>query len=422
MLYDNEEVFLVEGPEENDILYVPLRGYAAYVPKGCGVLEDEEFMDAFAERMRGRELFDVRKALDEAHRTLPELSIPVTDDCNLRCVYCYASAGDCGHTGTFTEGMIDSVLDAYFGFLERHRDEYLSGGRRRIPVVLAGGGEPTSRPELFRHTVERAKELAAGLGLECAFSMPTNLTCGPDLMDYIIENFDSLSVSMDGPEDIQDSHRPRRDGSGSYKAVMRNLEKLKGTNMNFGFRVTVTKDSVGRMEEIADFFNEVCPGHGISFEKVHVMGRMSSEDDFPDDLFNERFQELLSYAKGKGIPVRNAIMRKFDSISLVFCRSVGVPNWTVTPDGGIASCTRDNAPEVFRFGRFDFERKEFVIDEEKIRRIRDMNVLNYPGCRDCFCKYICAGDCPDLRIISKPNCDLTRELGARELNDLLSKE
>ena len=113
-----EEVFLVNGPGENDILYVPLRGYAAYVPKMCGVLEDKGFMDAFVERMRERELFDVQKALEEAHHALPELSIPVTDDCNLRCVYCYASAGDSGHTGTFTREMIDSVLDAYFGFLE----------------------------------------------------------------------------------------------------------------------------------------------------------------------------------------------------------------------------------------------------------------------------------------------------------------
>ena len=421
MKYDGEELFIIEDFEDFDILYAPLRGYVAKVVKGADILGDGEFMSKLVGSLGSRELVDIQSELDRLHSSLPELSIPITDDCNLRCRYCYASAGDDGHTSTFTKEMVDSILDAYFGFIKEHGKEYADNGEGIVAVTMAGGGEPTSRPEIFRYAVERCKEHATSLGLRCEFKMPTNLTCGEELMRFIIDNFSHISVSMDGPKDIQDSQRPCRDGSGSFDKVMRNLRMLSESDVRFGFRVTVTRGSVDRMKEIADFFNDNFPGHSISFEKVHLMGRTLSEDDYPDELFNRRFGELLEYAKMKGIRVRNASMRRPDEIRVSFCRSVGVPNWTVTLDGSIASCTRDNMPDIFTFGRFDFENRRFDIDEEKIRKIRELNVLHYPECTDCFCKYICAGDCPDIRFISKPNCDLTRRLIANELKNMLEQ-
>ncbi len=421
MKYGGEELFLVEGPSDFDILYVPLRGYVAKVVKGVNPLEDEEFMEGLLAHLKTKDYYDIDKAIDEMHRTLPALSIPITDDCNLRCRYCYASAGDSGHSNTFTEDMIEAILDAYFGFIREHGSEYINVLGKSVSITIAGGGEPTIRPKLFRQTIEGAKRRAAELGLTCEFGMPTNLTCSREMMEYIIENFTYLSVSIDGPKWIQDAQRPYRNGTGSFDTVTENLKLLAKSDVKYGFRVTVTRESVEHLREIVDFFNDNYPGRSISLEKMHLMGRVTVEDDYPDELFNERFQELVKYAEANGIRVMNSIMRKFDSIRPAFCRSVGIPNWTVTIGGDIVSCTRDNMPEIFTFGHFDFENKRFVIDEEKLRRIRALTVDHYPECEDCFCKYTCAGDCPDLRFISKPNCELTRELGAKELKVLLDE-
>ena len=88
-------------------------------------------------------------------------------------------------------------------------------------------------------------------------------------------------------------------------------------------------------------------------------------------------------------------------------------------DGNVASCTRDNMPDEFNFGHFDFESRKFVIDEDKIERIRKLNVFEYPECADCFCKYTCAGDCPDLRFIEKPNCELNKRINRDYLINLI---
>lgn len=411
MIIDGEEIFKVEGPAGYDMLYVPLRSYVAQIPKGSDPLSDGKFLEEFVPLMKSRPYRDMVKCLDDMHRSLPELSIPITDDCNLRCVYCYARAGDEGKTQTFTREMIDAIIESYFEFVDRHRDEYLFNIQDSVCISIAGGGEPTTRPELFRHTILECEKRAAALGLRCRFGMPTNMTCGEDLMRFITDHFEFLSVSMDGPEAIQNSQRPYRNGRGSFDTVMRNVRIVEESGLRYSFRVTVTPDSVHRMREIVDFFNDNFPGRTISLEKMHQMGRaLFSETEFTDELFNEKFRDVCEYGRSKGIPIRNAIMFGERKLRPVFCGAVGVPNWTVTIDGRIASCTRDNMPDEFTFGRFDFEKKRFVIDEDRIARIRKLNVFEYPECRDCFCKYTCAGDCPDLRFIEKPNCDLTRKI------------
>ena len=140
MQYHGEEFFIIDQFDDYDLLYVPLRGYLAKILKGSDIIEDEEFMNHFLEFLGGREYFDFDAAVERVRNTLPALSIPITDDCNLRCVYCYASAGDHGHVSTFTKSMVDSVLDAYFDFIERRGDEYVKCDDKVVPITLAGGG------------------------------------------------------------------------------------------------------------------------------------------------------------------------------------------------------------------------------------------------------------------------------------------
>ena len=137
MKCDGEELFIIEDFEDFDILYAPLRGYVAKVVKGADILGDGEFMSELVESLKSRELVDIQSELDRLHSSLPELSIPITDDCNLRCRYCYASAGDDGHTSTFTEEMVDAILDAYFGFIKEHGKEYADNGEGIVAVTMS---------------------------------------------------------------------------------------------------------------------------------------------------------------------------------------------------------------------------------------------------------------------------------------------
>ena len=119
----------------------------------------------------------------------------------------------------------------------------------------------------------------------------------------------------------------------------------------------------------------------------------------------------------KGIKIVNSASSEFNMLRPVFCSNVAVPNWTVAVDGKIYCCERDDAPEDFLLGKFDFDSGQFVLFPEKIKEIRRMNVFSYPECADCFCKYHCAGDCPDRRLAEHRSCEEIRSVGKYVLSN-----
>jgi radical SAM protein with 4Fe4S-binding SPASM domain len=85
-------------------------------------------------------------------------------------------------------------------------------------------------------------------------------------------------------------------------------------------------------------------------------------------------------------------------------------------DGKIFCCAKDKAPDLFNFGRFNFENNTVELDNDKLNKIRNLNILNYEECFDCFCKYHCSGDCPDRRLTDSLNCEAIRKIGIHVLN------
>lgn len=425
MVIKGEEVFVIDQFEDFDMLYVPLRSYLAKMNKGISnQLNNEAFINVLMERLYQKPLFDIKELHRRVHTILPELSIPLTTDCNLRCKYCYADAGEAGRTDCFPKDRIQVIIDAYFDFIKKHKSEYIIEKDNVIRIAFAGGGEPTSKPDLLEYAVELCKERASKIGCTCGFSMPTNLACNLDTIKYLAENFKWLSVSFDGPKDIQNYQRPFANGRGTFDTVFRNAKFLHEKDFHFAFRATVTEYSVHRLKEIVDFFNEYFPGHAVNFERMFEMGRsIRTGIKSPSrDEYNKAFKEVLDYGAKQGLFIRSATVGKLDTLRTVFCGAVGKPDWTVTLDGQVASCERNNMPEVFVFGKFDFDKHTFEIDDEKLKRIRDLNVFEYEECRDCFCKYNCAGDCPDLRSVGMLNCSLTKDLCAEYLKNKLEEK
>lgn len=143
----------------------------------------------------------------------------------------------------------------------------------------------------------------------------------------------------------------------------------------------------------------------------------------PDkEVFAQKIVEALKYTQDKPVHILNAASTEYNLIRPVFCSNIGIPNWTVSTNGDVVACGRDNAPDEFVFGYFNRETNTIVLDQQKIANLHCMNVLNYPECVDCFCKYHCAGDCPDRRIADKSDCHSIREIGRHVLTEKLVLE
>lgn len=422
MVVDNEELFILDyiNDSTKKIIYAPLRGYLALV-KGDAVHEirsesTSHIKDHLIQRIKSKDFQDMHQIIEGLHNTNPELSIAITDNCNLRCVYCHASAGEVGKKKTMSIKLINAIIEKYFSSIKESN---------LVQISFNGGGEPTYNFNKFKYAVNKIKEVAASKGINYQLSMATNGFYGENVRKFINDEFFEISLSFDGPEHIQNLHRPLPNGEGSFSKVFASAKYFYDSGFNLAFRATISDYSIRYLEEVVDFFAEHFPGTSIGLENLNPFGRgaFCKTVGPPDkDEFSRGIIHLLNYTKDKPISIINSATTDFDLIRPVFCTNVGIPSWTVDVNGLIYACHRDDAPDEFIFGKYDLENDNLTLYQDRINAIQKMTVFNYAECENCFCKYHCAGDCPDRRLADKLKCSSTQQIGLKILNDKINNK
>ena len=156
---------------------------------------------------------------------------------------------------------------------------------------------------------------------------------------------------------------------------------------------------VESMPDIVAFVAQNYPSaEQIHFEPVWECGRCTtSTDTMPSAAaFTESFRTALAVAREHHMKLVYSGARQ-DMICDAFCKASS-GGFTVTPTGDVTACyevsyASDPRSQRFFFGHYDAQTSGFVFDWEKLRELSQLNVHNFPYCRDCFCKWHCAGDC-----------------------------
>jgi uncharacterized protein len=415
MFIDSEEIFFVDYENDNTkiIVYAPLRSYLALITKASMkflIGESSEIKNSIIKQIKNRHLINMKELLNEVHNQTPELSLPITDNCNLRCVYCHASAGEKHKTKSMSLNMIDASVDAYF--------KSLSANTKNIKIHFFGGGEPTFELYKIKYSIEKSKKLGEERNIACDYYMATNGCYDNIVRDFIIENFKEVSLSFDGPAHIQNTHRPTSKGFNSFDMVFETAKYFYERKFPFALRATVSGYSINYLSEVVDFFSSNFPNVQLGLEPLMPSGRALKNPKYYVDfkLFGNEMVKLFKYASNKSIKIVNSASSEYDIIKPVFCSGVGVPHWTINIAGDLVCCSRDQAPEEFTIGKFNEDKKNIEIDEKKLNRIREFNIFSYDECTDCFAKYHCAGNCPDRRLGNNTDCSSIKKLGQHILN------
>ena len=145
------------------------------------------------------------------------LTLCLTENCTLRCSYCYA-----GPKRAVAMSR-DTVLAAL--------DFALADGRSETEKCTVGffGGEPLLEWDLLRWAHEQAIAKAAAKGVSPAFTLTTNLTLlSQDKADWLIAQNFHFGLSLDGTAAAHDAIRVYPNGDGSHAECVRAMRRVAG--------------------------------------------------------------------------------------------------------------------------------------------------------------------------------------------------
>src|SRR4029079_15690508 len=124
-----------------------------------------------------------------------------------------------------------------------------SGDNKVAHVTFFGGETLLNFPVLVK-TIAYARERGAEMGKHVDFSLTTNATLlKPEIIEFLAEERVGVTISIDGPREVQDKFRVFHNGSGSYDVVAPKIKELirRHRSRPIGARVTLTSGTMDVM-------------------------------------------------------------------------------------------------------------------------------------------------------------------------------
>jgi radical SAM protein with 4Fe4S-binding SPASM domain len=382
-VYQQDDKFLVFNPSVPSWLVTNGNGIAAL--QLCSGQTDSREIGQQMSAMTGKDLLDeVDNFLKEAVRirlfdeglnaltvedaatgpSLNNVHLNMTNDCNLRCIYCYAEARP-EQQDTMAERDYINILDQIAGFSPRC-------------IVTFTGGEPLLSP----HTIELGK-YAKSRGLR-----PHLLTNGTLIshsnVKEIAATFVLIQISLDANQ--KEIHERLR-GPGTFEAVTEGIALLQALDANVMVAMTVNKYNIdevssmyGRFGKATTFMPLFPVGGACGHSEIYITGREYYEALTSVDGVNP-FKDIddcaLTGGEGK---------RKYKC-------SIGLGSLSVASNGDVFPCHLLHFAE-FKLGNILAESFADICNKSALLwNIRNNNVTKMEGCSECEVRFLCGGAC-----------------------------
>lgn len=347
-------------------------------------LRDAQLLVPTARRQRAKP-----PAHDPAQIPLGTLVLEAAQACNLRCTYCFAGGGSYGGAARLMEPA-----------LARRAARFLveaSGDRPSVTLVLFGG-EPLLNLPAIEAAVVEAEAAAAERGKQLIVSLTTNGTrFTPEALAFLRAHPLSLSVSIDGPPDLNDANRRFAGGRGTYDAIVAGLGELRAQlGRAPAARVTLTPEQWHRTAEVFDHVNalgflEV----GIAPVSPMTKGMLPTREQ--EHILLAGFAQLAERfvaeaAAGRLLPFSNLLdvlaRLHVGQVKDVPC-GAGLGYLAIDSEGQFYLCHRFAGNDHFRVGDIDHG-----IDHQTIRDcLAEQAAPREDACSTCWARSLCAGGC-----------------------------
>lgn len=338
---------------------------------------------------------------------LGQLTLQVTQGCNLKCEYCAYSGNYFNREHTNRAMAFETAKKAIDYFISHSRDSSHF-------AISFYGGEPLLEFELIKKCVAYADKRSEGRKISYNFTTNGTLLTEEKIKFVVDHNF-SILVSLDGPQEVHDRHRIFAGTSaGSFQKMSDNVKMLRRKYPDFfakNISFNTVLDPEYPLKEICDFTmnDQNFKSSKIlssTISNVQTKEKVRYSDQFLEEYEYEKFKVYLwkvgRLAELDIPPLMRAHFTGIKETAICFERAAqnelpdkghrggpcipGVRKLFVDVDGNLFPCERvSESSEVSHIGHIDQG-----IDEEKALQLLNIEWLTSENCRNCWAYTMCS--------------------------------
>ncbi|MEZ0496949.1 quinohemoprotein amine dehydrogenase maturation protein [Sphingomonas sp. IW22] len=326
---------------------------------------------------------------------LQALVLNITNQCNLACTYCYEFGAD---------KIATPAGKPRYMTIETARasvDLLIAEARERPAVhVTFFGGETLMNFRLLKDIVAYADTATAAAGKAITYSLTTNATLlTPAMIEFLSDHRIGVTVSMDGPPEIQDRHRVFKNGKGSYAVIEPRLRALIAGHRTRAVtaRVTLT-EGVTDVIRIYRHLKDDLGFHEVGFAPVTESGnRTYALGDGGMDTVLAQFRALadewLEHAlRGEShgfTNVSETIGELISGVNKSHPCGAALGLMGVGPSGDLSPCHRFTDADTHRMG----DVSTGIDRAAQADFLSRGHVGGKYDCQSCWARPLCAGGC-----------------------------
>jgi uncharacterized protein len=331
-----------------------------------------------------------RKHTIQRKTTYLAANINNTYACNLRCRYC--------QLGRENEKVSSSIADCLKFFINEIGKE-----ARALSVGINYQGEPLLDLDNLKETRRLCIQIERDRNIGVEFAFTTNGTIMNDgILAFIRDELHSVTISSDGPKTIHDAIRVRKDGTGTYDAIIETINAIKRLKKKLVASTTLTSRypyPAQILKHIIDLgFDSILIKHVTApatwefvFNPENLPELKKGYDELRDFLFETVIAGEFKYfaAMFNDHDLFGRFLYRILMQRPVFYRCpAGKFKISIDPYGDIYPCDGLIGMPEFKMGSI-----ETGVEKEEEDYWWNLHVDYKPVCEDCWARYLCGGGC-----------------------------
>ncbi len=322
---------------------------------------------------------------------ITRLVLLIAQTCNLKCSYCFSQV----YMNSHAENRVMSPATACFAIEKVFRSV------PDVPSIAFFGGEPLIGFPTIKEAVQASEEYCMAHQARIpSFAITTNGTLiDQEVIEFFKAHNFSVTISLDGPQHINDKQRKFPSGKGTYDIIKKNIDRLRSVGVEITIEAVFTDNHRKYKETIESTYEFLIKLGARDICLTAAMGG-SPDESLDGDLLADLEQSYAASTKKimdswlTDSPIRmpywldilHALMSRKGNTH--FC-GAGYEVVTVDYSGRVFPCYQLISDSLYMGSVYDEE-----FPGEDFRRVaalmRQTSKDSFPKCVKCWAKKLCS--------------------------------